>query len=173
MKSVQKGFTLIELMIVVAIIGILAAVAIPAYRDYTTRSRVTEGLNLAGSAKIMVAESFLDGGVNAMNTALTRWNAAFTATKYVESIVVADDTGEIVVTFGGDSPTEINGQTLVLTPQVSIGGTYTALNAIASGDDFTSVDWACRSLTDDTAARRNMLGSAGTIPSQFVPSECK
>ena len=56
MKKVQKGFTLIELMIVVAIIGILAAVAIPAYQDYTIRARVTEGLNLASTAKLNVAE---------------------------------------------------------------------------------------------------------------------
>src|SRR5262244_2478356 len=75
MKSVQKGFTLIELMIVVAIIGILAAIAIPAYQDYTIRAQVTEGLNLAGAVKAGVAESFANAGISPQTRTLSGMSA--------------------------------------------------------------------------------------------------
>ena len=75
LKQVQKGFTLIELMIVVAIIGILAAIAIPAYQDYTIRAKVTEGLNLADSAKTSVAEGFQSNDIAGVTASATAWAA--------------------------------------------------------------------------------------------------
>ena len=85
MKRMQKGFTLIELMIVVAIIGILAAIAIPAYQDYTIRAQVSEGMNLAAAAKAAVAESFLNRGTAPLNREVAgiRPTATDTRGKYV------------------------------------------------------------------------------------------
>jgi type IV pilus assembly protein PilA len=116
LKTVQKGFTLIELMIVVAIIGILAAIAIPAYQDYTIRSQVTEGLNLAGAAKAAVAESFSNTGLAPANRteAGMSANAVDTNGKYVQSVNITN--GTILITYGATANAVLTGQTLELVP---------------------------------------------------------
>ncbi|MDB6090119.1 MAG: type pilus assembly protein PilA [Gammaproteobacteria bacterium] len=117
MKAVQKGFTLIELMIVVAIIGILAAIAIPAYQDYTIRAQITEGLNLAGAAKAAVAEAYANTGVAPGTRVLAGMSPTATDTngKYVTSLDVVN--GTILITYGGTSANAaIATQTLGLTP---------------------------------------------------------
>src|SRR4051812_34337008 len=97
MKSVQKGFTLIELMIVVAIIGILAAIAIPAYQDYTVRSQVTEGLNLASDMKAAVAETYAQSGQWPTNNVAVGITGVKSG-KYVGAVAI--NTGTIDITFG-------------------------------------------------------------------------
>lgn len=98
MKRVQQGFTLIELMIVVAIIGILAAVALPAYQDYTTRAKMSEALVMAAPAKLAVAETTSSIGTLASLVAASTGYAFPGATKYVSNIAIADTTGIITIT---------------------------------------------------------------------------
>lgn len=121
----QKGFTLIELMIVVAIIGILAAVAIPAYQDYTVRARVTEGLGLADVAKTAVGETAQSQGGLA---AVTATNTGFTSptTAAVGGVAIADG-GAITVTY--------------LAPLIPGGGTLTLTPTQATAD--APITWVC------------------------------
>lgn len=115
MIKVQKGFTLIELMIVVAIIGILAAIALPAYQDYTIRSKVTEGLTLASEAKTAVAETAASlGGLDEVTAENTGYVFPDNATKYVASIDITPVTGVITVATRETGAT--TDPTLTLTP---------------------------------------------------------
>ena len=160
--SMQKGFTLIELMIVVAIIGILAAVALPAYQDYTVRAKVTEGLALASSAKAAVAE-------NAANAAPFKsgWTAP-SATKNVASVGINDTTGEITITY--DAAID-GGKNLVLSPRDG-GLTGAALAGTATGSTVPSagsITWNC--LSAGSPATKS--GTKGTINSKYVPAECR
>ncbi len=121
MNRNQSGFTLIELMIVVAIVGILAAVAVPAYNNYTIRAKVTDGLSLAASAKLAVSESFVSSGaLPADNAAAGLAAAANITSNYVTSVTVGNPAGNITILFQ-DGDAALDGETIVLVPAAANG----------------------------------------------------
>jgi type IV pilus assembly protein PilA len=195
MKTTQKGFTLIELMIAVAIVGILASVALPAFNEYQTTARVAEGVTLSKGPK-----GLIDNAASALeaNTSMTTWNdrlgGAGASSKYVRSVlfttinedlaICAGECGGIEVTFNElnvgtitDETNTIIYQPYKLTEVAAAGeanGTYDTYGAALADGVLSGVEWACASAEQEVSNARGFADvPAGTLPASFAPSECR
>jgi type IV pilus assembly protein PilA len=191
-KSTSQGFTLIELMVVVAIIGVLAAIALPAYQEFSVRAKLSEALVASSVPKMLLSDGYAQDRVSGLNAAATAINgipAAPKQSKYVANYCVGaagavgaacapyvpDGLWHLFVTVRATPqngiPLGLNGLTFVLSPNVATGLTsFAAPNAAST----QSIDWACTSSTSITATGRGMANIAlGTLPAKYLPAECR
>lgn len=185
MKKIQSGFTLIELMIVVAIIGILAAVAIPAYQDYTIRAQVSEGLNLTGEVKNAFSDFYSNRGRTSTGATPSN-NASSIGTSQAQSIqgsythsVTAFGNGQIEVGFGNNVNRNLfapNLENLIMfTPYLAIAGSSTVSWSCGYAGATGTAPIALNSSGVNAAVAPGTLPVAGqtTVLRKYLPSNCR
>ena len=161
MKRTQTGFTLIELMIVIAILGILAAIAIPAYQDYSIRAKISEAINTAAPAKLAVSEYFQSEG--GLPDSRTEAGTSDVTTNFVSELTV-DANGRIFITVNTATDPG-TGATTVGCTNLAVMLTPTTAGVTATG----AVNWTCSGVQDNTGAAL----AAGSSCSRLLPSSCR